>query len=46
MLPQLHKVKTIAVLSLDGDLFSSTSDILYNPYGTVAIGGFMVVTKL
>ena len=42
-LPRLHKVKTIAVLRMDGDLFSSTSDILYNLYDRVAIGGFIVV---
>jgi hypothetical protein len=42
-LPRLHKVKTIAVLRLDGDLFSSTSDILYNLYDKVVIGGFIVV---
>ncbi len=42
-LPHLHQVQTIAVLRLDGDLFSSTSDILYNLYGIVAIGGFIVV---
>ena len=42
-LPRLHQVQTIAVLRLDGDLFSSTSDILYNLYNKVAIGGFIVV---
>ena len=42
-LPRLHQVKTIAVLRMDGDLFSSTSDILYNLYDRVAIGGFIVV---
>ena len=42
-LPHLHQVQTIAVLRLDGDMFSSTSDILYNLYGRVAIGGFIVV---
>ncbi len=41
-LPRLHKVKTISVLRVDG-LFSSTSDILYNLYDRVAIGGFIVV---
>jgi O-methyltransferase len=42
-LPHLHRVHTIAVLRMDGDLFSSTSDILYNLYDRVAIGGFIVV---
>ena len=28
-------VQHIAVLRMDGDLFSSTSDILYNLYGKV-----------
>ena len=42
-LPRLHKVKTIAVLRMDGDLFSSTSDILYSLCDRVAIGGFIVV---
>lgn len=42
-LPHLHQVSSIAVLRLDGDLFSSTSDILYNLYNKVAIGGFVIV---
>jgi hypothetical protein len=43
MLQRLHRVHTIAVLRMDGDLFSSTSDILYNLYDRVAIGCFIVV---
>ena len=42
-LPHLHQVKSIAVLRLDGDTFASTSDILYNLYNKVAIGGFIIV---
>jgi len=36
-------VENIAVLRLDGDLFSSTSDILYNLYGKVSVGGVIIV---
>lgn len=36
-------VEKIALLRLDGDLFSSTSDILYNLYGKISIGGVIIV---
>ena len=43
-LPDLREnVTAIAMLRLDGDLFSSTSDILYNLYAHVSIGGFVIV---
>jgi len=42
-LPQLGRVDAIAILRLDGDLFSSTMDILFNLYSKVAIGGFVIV---
>jgi len=33
----------IAVLRLDADLYSSTSDILYNLYDKVSLGGFVII---
>ncbi len=36
-------VKKIAVLRLDGDLYSSTADVLYNLYERVSVGGYVIV---
>ena len=41
-LPQSH-IKRIAILRLGADLNSSTSDILYNMYEQVSVGGFIII---
>lgn len=47
-LPQLRKLllsnnKRIAVLRMDGDMFESTMDILYNLYDLVSVGGCIII---
>lgn len=41
-LPQAP-ISRIAVLRMDGDLYSSTMDILYNLYDKVSAGGYIIV---
>lgn len=47
-LPPLRKQllasnRTIAVLRMDGDMFESTMDILYNLYDLVSVGGCIII---
>jgi hypothetical protein len=37
------QVKRIAILRLDGDMYQSTVDVLYNLYSQVEIGGFVIM---
>lgn len=39
----LQQKKTIAVLRMDGDMYESTIDILYNLYDLVDVGGYIIV---
>lgn len=48
MIPLRTKVfqpekRTISILRLDGDMYQSTVDVLYNLYEHVAIGGYIIV---
>jgi len=43
-LPQIRaNVTELAVLRLDGDMYESTMDILFNLYEKVTIGGFVII---
>ena len=37
------QVKRISILRLDGDMYQSTVDVLYNLYDKVSIGGFVIM---
>ena len=36
-------VESVAVLRLDGDMYQSTVDVLYNLYDKVPIGGYVII---
>lgn len=40
---QSHPQLVISVLRLDGDMYESTMDELYNLYDLVAVGGFVII---
>ncbi len=37
------KIKQLAILRLDGDMYSSTMDSLKNLYDKVSVGGYVIV---
>ena len=39
----LARGEKIAILRLDGDMYDSTIDILYNMYDLVAVGGYIII---
>ena len=39
----LERGEKLAILRLDGDMYDSTIDILYNVYDLVAVGGFVII---
>ena len=41
----LAEKKSIAVLRMDGDMFESTMDILYNLYDLVRVGGCIIIDE-
>jgi len=42
-LPKFPKRRSVAVLRMDGDMYESTMDILFNLYEIVSIGGFIII---
>jgi len=42
-LPLLREDLRLSVLRADGDMYESTSDILYNLYPKVVVGGFVII---
>ena len=39
----LERKETLAILRMDGDMYDSTIDILYNLYDLVTVGGYIIV---
>jgi len=39
----LRRGERLAILRMDGDMYDSTADILYNLYELVEVGGFVVI---
>ena len=38
-----HHINQLAVMRLDGDMYVSTVDVLYNLYDKLSIGGYMIM---
>ena len=45
-LPTCLPEETIAVLYIDGDMYESTSDVLWNLYTRVSMGGFIIMDDI
>eukprot|EP00300_Choanocystis_sp_HF-7_P022923 c22556_g1_i1.p1 GENE.c22556_g1_i1~~c22556_g1_i1.p1 ORF type:complete len:361 (+),score=-31.31 c22556_g1_i1:47-1129(+) len=38
-----RRINSISILRMDGDIYSSTMDVLYNLYDKVSVGGYVII---
>lgn len=43
MAPLSYQIQTLAIMRLDGDMYESTVDVLYNLYSKLSVGGYVVI---
>jgi O-methyltransferase len=43
MVPLAPKVDKLSIMRLDGDMYESTVDVLYNLYGKLSVGGYVIM---
>jgi O-methyltransferase len=43
MAPLSHRIGPLAIMRLDGDMYVSTVDVLYNLYEKLAVGGYVII---
>lgn len=43
MPPLSNMIEKLAVMRLDGDMYQSTADVLYNMYGKLSTGGYVII---
>jgi hypothetical protein len=43
MVPLKNVIKELAIIRLDGDMYESTVDVLYNLYDKLSIGGYAIM---
>jgi len=43
MTPLASQIPGLAVMRLDGDMYESTVDVLYNLYGKLSVGGYVII---
>ena len=43
MPPLSERIETLAIMRLDGDMYESTVDVLYNLYDKLSVGGYVIM---